>query len=41
MCREVSNELTLFSQELQRSLSLQAPQQLTKKVGFKERVVPS
>ena len=34
MCHEVSDELTLFSQELQRSLSPQALQQLAEKVGF-------
>ncbi|WP_408008094.1 IS4 family transposase [Pseudalkalibacillus sp. A8] len=33
----VSDELTLFSQELQRSLSPQALQQLAKKVGFVQR----
>ncbi|SFD52786.1 hypothetical protein SAMN05428981_101776 [Bacillus sp. OV194] len=37
MCREVSDELTLFSQELQSSLSPQALQQLAKKVGFVQR----
>ncbi|MGM0879186.1 MAG: IS4 family transposase, partial [Bacillota bacterium] len=38
MCHEVSGELTLFSQELQRSLSSQALQQLAKKVGFVQRM---
>lgn len=37
MCREISDELTLFSQELQRSLSPQALQELAKKVGFVQR----
>ncbi|MGM0878620.1 MAG: IS4 family transposase, partial [Bacillota bacterium] len=37
MCHEVSGALTLFSQELQRSLSPQALQQLAKKVGFVQR----
>ncbi|MFC0273972.1 IS4 family transposase [Metabacillus herbersteinensis] len=37
MCQEVSDELALFSQELQRSLSPQALQQLAKKVGFVQR----
>lgn len=37
MCHEVSGELTLFSQKLQRSLSSQALQQLAKKVGFVQR----
>lgn len=32
MSREISDELTLFSQELQRSLSPQALQELAKKV---------
>jgi hypothetical protein len=34
---DVLNELILFSQELQRSLSPQALQQLAKKVGFVQR----
>lgn len=37
MSREISDELTLFSQELQRSLSPQALQDLAKKVGFVQR----
>ncbi|MDT9027466.1 IS4 family transposase [Rossellomorea yichunensis] len=37
MCRKVSDELSLFSQELQRSLSPQVLQQLAKKVGFVQR----
>jgi transcription elongation factor len=37
MYSEASNELTLFSQELQRSLSPQALQQLVRKVGFVQR----
>lgn len=37
MCHEISDELTLFSQELQRSLSPQALQELAKKVGFVQR----
>jgi hypothetical protein len=38
MCIEVSNELTLYSQELQRYLSPQALQQLARKVGFVQRM---
>jgi hypothetical protein len=34
MCSEISNGLTLFSQELQPSLSPQVLQQLDKKVGL-------
>ncbi|MGX9933661.1 IS4 family transposase [Virgibacillus salarius] len=37
MCCETSDELTLFSQELQRSLSPQVLQQLAKEVGFVQR----
>ncbi|MDQ0884600.1 hypothetical protein QFZ73_005739 [Peribacillus sp. V2I11] len=37
MSREISDELTLFSQELQRSLAPQALQELAKKVGFVQR----
>lgn len=37
MRREVSDELTLFSQELQRSLSPQTLQNLGRKVGFVQR----
>ncbi|MET3322355.1 UNVERIFIED_ORG: hypothetical protein ABIC97_005491 [Peribacillus simplex] len=37
MSREISDELTLFSQELQRSLSPEALQELAKKVGFVQR----
>ncbi|WP_156177809.1 hypothetical protein [Bacillus sp. SA1-12] len=37
MYREASDDLTLFTQELQRSLSPQALQQLAKKVGFVQR----
>jgi hypothetical protein len=37
MCIEVSNELTLFSQELQQSLSHQSLQQMARKVGYVQR----
>jgi hypothetical protein len=37
MCHKVSNELTLFSQELQRSFSPQVLHQMAKKVGFTQR----
>ncbi|MCC2252354.1 hypothetical protein JUJ52_20695, partial [Virgibacillus sp. AGTR] len=37
MSREISDELTLFSQELQRSLSPKVLQQLVKEVGFVQR----
>lgn len=37
MCSEVLDELTLLFQELQRTLSPQALQQLAKKVGFVQR----
>ncbi|UOQ91472.1 IS4 family transposase [Halobacillus shinanisalinarum] len=37
MSREISDELTLFSQELQRSLSPKVLQQLAKEVGFVQR----
>lgn len=37
MCRKVSDELSLFSQELQQSLSPHVLKQLAKKVGFVQR----
>ncbi len=37
MSPEVSDELTLYSQELQRSFSPQVLQQLAKEVGFVQR----
>ncbi|GMG76785.1 IS4 family transposase [Priestia megaterium] len=38
MCHKVFNELTLFSQELQRSFSPQALYQMAKEVGFIQRI---